>query len=518
MASVVDASTLKDWLGSSDELALIDVREPGRFSEAHLFFAVPVAYSRFELEIERIVPRKTVRLVLCDDGESGVADLAAQRAEALGYSNVLTLAGGSKGWAEAGYTLYSGVNVPSKTFGELVELARETPHVTAKELNDMRGRGEKVVVVDGRPLAEHRRFTIPGSICCPNGELPLRIAEIVPDSETPIIVNCAGRTRSIIGAEILRSFGVKNPISALENGTQGWKLIDLELEHGADRPYPEAPTGEALGDLRARAGELAVKHSAGAVDDQTVTGWFAEDDRTTFLVDVRTHEEFDAGSLPGAVHAPGGQLVQATDTWIGVRGARIVVFDSEGVRAPVIAAWLRQLGHDAHYLRDGTASKVGIDAVQKVDVPDLPEISADALKDSLADIRVIDMRSSADYREGHIAGAVWAIRPTMAAAATEDATVLVADDPEVAALASIDLAAAGCRDVSLLSGGFAAWQAAGGAVEATPENPPDSERVDYIFHTHTRHMGDKDAMRAYLTWEVELVDQLDNQERASFRL
>ncbi len=518
MASEIDARTLKDWLGSGDEIALMDVREPGRFSEAHLFFAIPVAYSRFELDIERLVPRKTVRLVLCDDGESGVAGMAARRAEALGYSNVHTLADGAKGWADAGYTLYSGVNVPSKTFGELVELARETPHITAQELNEMRRRGDKVVVVDGRPLAEHRRFTIPGSICCPNGELPLRIAEIVPDAETPIVVNCAGRTRSIIGAEILRSFGVKNPISALENGTQGWKLIDLELEHGADRPYPQAPTGEALTGLRTRASELAERHGATVIEDDTLAGWLADENRTTFLVDVRTHEEFDAGSLTGAVHAPGGQLVQATDAWVGIRGARIVVVDSDGVRAPVIAAWLRQLGHEAHVLRDGVSAKAGIHAAEATAIPKLPELSAEEVQAKLADVRVLDMRASADYREGHVAGSVWAMRPTIAAAAGNGSVVLVADDPQIAALAAIDLAEAGCHDVSVLAGGQAAWQAAGGAVEASPDVPPDSERVDYIFHTHTRHLGDKDAMRAYLTWEVELVGQLDDQERDSFRL
>jgi rhodanese-related sulfurtransferase len=192
--------------------------------------------------------------------------------------------------------------------------------------------------------------------------------------------------------------------------------------------------------------------------------------------------------------------------------------DSEGVRAPVIAAWLRQLGHEAHVLREGVGAKAGIHAAEATVIPKLPELSAEELKTKLAGVRVLDMRASADYREGHVAGSVWAMRPTIAAAAGDGAVVLVADDPQIAALAAIDLAAAGCHDVSVLAGGLAAWQAAGGAVEASPDVPPDSERVDYIFHTHTRHLGDKDAMRAYLSWEIELVGQLDDQERNSFRL
>ena len=85
-------------------------------------------------------------------------------------------------------------------------------------------------------------MTIPGSICCPNGELGYRVHDLVPDESTPIVVNCAGRTRSIIGAQTLINLGLKNPIYALENGTQGWYLEDfqrgggLSAGHGCHRP------------------------------------------------------------------------------------------------------------------------------------------------------------------------------------------------------------------------------------------------------------------------------------------
>ena len=129
MAKQVDAKTLKAWLSDGREIALLDVREAGQFGEAHLFFAVPLPYSRFELGLPALVPNPAVRLVLCDGGD-GIAERAAERAEALGYRNVHVLAGGTKGWKRAGYTLYAGVNVPSKTFGELVEHERHTPRVT----------------------------------------------------------------------------------------------------------------------------------------------------------------------------------------------------------------------------------------------------------------------------------------------------------------------------------------------------------------------------------------------------
>ena len=58
----------------------------------------------------------------------------------------------------------------------------------------------------------------------PGAELVLRARELAPDPATRIIVNCAGRTRSIIGTQSLINAGIENPVSALRNGTIGWTL------------------------------------------------------------------------------------------------------------------------------------------------------------------------------------------------------------------------------------------------------------------------------------------------------
>src|ERR1700760_1715277 len=131
MADHIDAHTLKSWLSDGTEIALLDVREAGQFGEAHPFFAVPLPYSRFELGLGELVPNPAVRIVLCDAGD-GVAELAAERARDMGYGNLHVLKGGATAWGKAGYTLYAGVNVPSKTFGELVEHRRHTPRITAR--------------------------------------------------------------------------------------------------------------------------------------------------------------------------------------------------------------------------------------------------------------------------------------------------------------------------------------------------------------------------------------------------
>ncbi|HEX2830155.1 MAG TPA: rhodanese-like domain-containing protein [Burkholderiales bacterium] len=518
----VSARELKAMLHDGGELALLDVREAGQFGESHLLFATPLPYSRLELDIGSLVPRKSARVVLCDDGSLGVAALAAKRLTDLGYTQVALLDGGNAAWKRAGYELFAGVNVPSKLFGELVEHEYGTPHVSVTELKRMQDAGEDVIVVDGRPYAEYSKMNIPGGICCPNAELPYRIRELVKSPKTKIIVNCAGRTRSIMGAQTLLNFGIENPVYALENGTQGWVLADMELERGATRRYPDAVAADTLRAAQEKARALAAKHGVASADAATVRRWLGESDRTTCLLDVRTPEEFARGSLPGAVHAAGGQLVQATDQWIAVRNARIVLIDDEGVRAPVVASWLKQLGCDVYVLEGGVKAQVEAPRAPAPALPELASMSAAELKRALEGgaCAAIDLRPAMSYRKSHIAGSRWSIRSKIVAAARAVAQpiVLVADEDGVARLAAVDLIEAGFKDVKLLDGGLKAWSAAGYPIEATPDVPADAECIDYLFFVHDRHAGNREAMKQYLKWETGLIAQLDADDRKLFRV
>ena len=522
MPHEIDAPTLKTWLSDGDEIALFDVREHGQYGSGHLFFAVPLPYSRFETGLPALAPNPAVRTVLYDNCD-GVAARAAARAAALGYNNVAVLRGGAAAWRQAGYTLYEGVNVPSKTFGEIVEVQRHTPRLTAQAVAAMQAAGDDIVIVDGRPFAEYSRMNIPGGICCPNGELVLRIHAIAPDPKTTIVVNCAGRTRSIIGAQTLIDFGVPNNVFALENGTQGWFLAGLDIEHGASRRYPDDAKPRDPQALQRRARRIADANGAAFVAPAEAHAWLSDRARTTFLFDVRTQEEFAMSGVAGFVHAPGGQLVQATDQWAGVKGARIAVLDGEMVRAPVVAGWLRQLGHEAFVVDGGTAAAAAHDWRRPLPAPpDLPQLQpittaemADMLRSGTA--RVLDLRAGMSYRAGHIADASWTIRPRLTAAGAGKTVVLIADDPAVASLAAIDLAAAGTPDIRLLSGGFEAWRSAGLPVESSPDRPSDAECIDFLFFTHDRQ-SNAEAARQYLAWETGLLDQLDGQERGVFRL
>jgi len=527
--SLIPATRLREWLNDNDEIALFDVREAGEFGEGHPFFAIPLPYSRLELDIDRLAPRRDVRIVLLDAGtdDEAIARRAAGRLHALGYTRLSVLKDGARGWQAAGYTLFKGVNLPSKTFGELVEHAYVTPHIGADELARWQAEGAPLVLLDGRTVEEHKKMTIPGAVSCPNGELPYRFGELVADPHTPVVIHCAGRTRSIIGAQVLRSLGVPNPVIALENGTQGWALAGLELEHGSTRRYPDTVNENAASEARARADGLIARFGLATLDRQTAQAWLDAADRTTYLLDVRSAAEFARDGVPAAIHAPGGQLLQATDQTIGVRRARVLLVDHDGVRAPVIATWLVQLGIDTALVAARDARTLQRRRAPVAGPQDLNEdalIDADALRKlrGAPDVHLIDLRSSAAYRAGHPDAARWSIRPRLPAAladaAASDRIVLFADSAALAALAALDLRDAGFHNVSIARDGIDTFSKAGYTMGSTPDVPSDDERIDYLFFVHDRHEGNLDAARAYLAWETGLIAQCAPDELQHFRI
>src|SRR3954452_24578050 len=285
MASrVLSPAEVKAMLRDGEEIALLDVREEGVFSEdGHPFFANSVPLSRLELMIRDLVPRKGTRVVLLDSGDDHLAERAAAKLERMGYDNVAVMAGGSKAWAAAGFELFTGVNVPSKAFGELVEHRCETPHIAAAELKRRLDSGEEILIVDSRPIGEFRNMSIPGAFDCAGAELVYRVPDRLRSPDSLVVVNCAGRTRSIIGAQSLRNAGIGNPVMALENGTMGWELAGLELARGREDVLPP-PSPEGLEKARALADKVAERFGIKRIDDEALARFESEADRRTLCV------------------------------------------------------------------------------------------------------------------------------------------------------------------------------------------------------------------------------------------
>jgi rhodanese-related sulfurtransferase len=511
-------------LRAREEIALFDVREEAIFAEAHPLFAASLPLGRIEVEIFDRVPCFTTRIVAYDDGE-GLAARAVARLESLGYEHVSILEGGLDGWRQAGGELFRDVNVPSKAFGELVESQRHTPSISAADLQARIDAGDDLVVLDARRFDEYRTMSVPTAVSVPGAELVFRVEAVAPRPETLVVVNCAGRTRSIIGAQSLLNAGIPNRVAALRNGTIGWTLAGQTLEHHQSRRAPDVDTAQ-----RARAGLAArdVANRAGVehVEWAQLDEWRNEVTTTTYCFDVRTPDEYVAGHPRGFRSAPGGQLVQETDVMAPVRGARIVLWDDAGARADMTASWLAQMGWAVFVLPetiDAARLESGPFRSMVAPVPVGRAISAERLS-VLVDAghaAVVDVAPSVEYLRAHIPGA-WLVSRThldraVGALPRVSEIVVTSTDGVLAAFAASEVAALTDAAVWVLDGGTAGWQGAGRPVESGPSRVAGSVG-DRYKRPYEGTDNAEEAMQAYLEWEYGLVAQLERDATHGFRV
>ncbi|MCA8929192.1 MAG: thiosulfate sulfurtransferase [Alphaproteobacteria bacterium] len=524
----VSAPDLKAWLKDGGEIAVLDAREEWTFGKRHLLLASCVPLSRLELMVDDLVPRRDTRVVWCDDGE-GLAGTAARRMAALGYSQVSVLLGGVKGWEAAGFRVYSGVHVPSKAFAEVVEHDAGTPWVTAEQLKEMIDAKADIAIYDSRSYEEYNNNSIPTAISVPGAELVYRFTDLTPSEDTLVVVNCGGRTRSIIGAQSLINAGFRNKIVSMKDGTMAWHLAGFDVVNGATR---RPPAVSEAGREAAFAGAARVRSLCDVreIDFATLEHWRSEaGTRTTYVIDVRTPEEYEAGHLAGVRLAAGGQLVQETDSHMAVWGARAVLVDDNGVRATMTASWLTQMGWaDVAILKMDALDGAGGPLVKGrhepkalgFDAASVAPISVAALRQALdaGTAVVVDFADSRSYGRGHIPGAWFSTRARLAEALARlpTAETLVFTSPEgaLAGLAAADGVAAGAR---VLAGGTEAWVAAGLPLEQGHTHMAD-EADDVWLSARERGQNREEAMREYLAWEIDLVNQMATDDDHRFRV
>ena len=509
-----DYAFVRAKLLNKEEIAFLDVREEDPHAQEHPLFAANFPLSRIEIDAYTKLPRRDVAIVTLDDGE-GDAQLAADRLMALGYSNVSVFAGGVKEWKRAGGEVFRDVNVPSKSFGELVESEVHTPSLSAQEVKQLIDSKADVVVVDVRRFDEYQTMSIPTGMSVPGAELVLRLPEIAPDPKTKVIVNCAGRTRSIIGTQSLINAGIPNQVHALRNGTIGWKLADQVLDHGQSRKFSDVSPStaqEALNKSRKVADRAHVKRAS----KSDLKEWQTQSARTTYFFDTRTPEEYAAGHLPGFRSVPGGQLVQETEMYAPVRGARIVLVDPSGVRANMPASWLAQMAWDVYVLDDIQISDLTETGTPILTLPLLPktqEVDARTLQQWLSEPKtiVVDLSTHKNYSKGHIPGSWFALRSLLKDAISKlpqaERYILTSSPAELAIFTAPEFAALTQTPVYVLSGGNSAWLEAGYAMESDKVNLA-SPTIDRYQRPYEGTNATAASMQAYLDWEFGLVEQL----------
>lgn len=523
---------IKQILLDRQEIALIDVREEALFAQAHPLFALNISLSKLEIETLNRIPNLNTLIVLYDNDE-GDAAIAAQRLQQLGYDNVHLLQGNLKGWHQAAGELFKDVNVPSKSFGELVESQRHTPSLSAEEVKQLIDQQANIIIVDARRFDEYQTMNIPGSISVPGAELVLRTPALADNADTQIIVNCAGRTRSIIGTQSLLNAGIKNPVFALRNGTIGWTLAGFNLEQQQSRQF-NSINSEQKQAAAIQAAQVAAQAGVKAVDYQQIQQWLGQTERTTYLFDVRTPQEYEAGHLPQSRSTPGGQLVQETDHFASVRGARIVLADnSDLTRANMTASWLSQMGWETYVLTDLKAedfNEEGAWSAKTAPVPEIASISPKQLNDWLNQHHdkslpqktlVLDVTASANYLKQHIPTAWHILRgqvskhiqniPDLAAYSR---IVLTCGTSLLARFAAAELQQHVTQAVYVLDGGNQAWVRQNLPLEHSPQLA--SPLIDRYRRPYEGTDNSTQAMQDYLDWEFGLVQQLQQDGTHGF--
>ena len=525
MAIKAIASAQLAELMASDRLyAVFDVRERGEYNEEQIPNTTSLPRSQIEMRLARLVPNRSIAIVVYDEGALR-AVRAAETMTSLGYRDVAVLAGGLQAWRAESRRTVSGVNVPSKAFGEIVHHERHIPDITPEQLHEWQAEGRPLTILDMRTPEEYGRFCIPGGRNVPGGDV-IHWLEILrrEQAEKTVIINCAGRTRSIIGTAGLKRLGL-NKVYALRNGTMGWVLAGFELERNPQSQSLPVPR-EFAESARSLAEKIRTEEKISTLDcsgvQRLVKGYTEEG--VCYFIDVRSEREFEAGHLPGAINLPGGQAVQRADDFIPVRNGKIVFISEEGCRAVMAAYWYGQMGfNDVHILEGGLNAwrQAGLTVLQGGDLGEplgledarrqvrfvtVAELSSSLQRSATL---VLDVGSSADYESGHLPRAQWLPRGWLDIKAADfvptknSAMVVTCVDGQQSTFAARDLQAIGYSNVSVLAGGVRAWTAAGNIME-TGQTHCLAEANDIVLSPSIR--GTKEDMQRYLSWELTLTE------------
>src|SRR5262245_14253308 len=515
-------------MASKTPHAVFDVRERGEYNAGQIANATSLPRSQIEFRIAELVPNRRIANVVYDDGE-GRAALAAHTLAEFGY-DVLILDGGLPGWEKEGHPTVSGVNVPSKAFGERVHHERTIPEISPEELRNLQERVADLIIFDVRTPEEYGRFCIPGGLNLPGGDLILWTEALRRKPETTVVVNCAGRTRSIIGTAALLRLGLNN-VRALKNGTMGWVLAGFDLESPPDRVAPAAPD-ESRKQAREIALRIAEEEGISWVSAQEIAAHLPNNDLgVTYLVDVRSEDEYEAGHISGSLNIPGGQAVQRADDFVAVKNSRIIFISDQSARAVMAAYWYLQMGFpDVKVLQGGLEAwresggsvesgapqnePLGFERAKKFARTLVPDQVSSLLQSS--PVIILHVGSSADFAAAHLPGRKGISRGwlelKLPSLWTDKAQpiVLACRDGQSSILAAKTLAEIGYKEVFVLNGGIRMWERASYPIE-TGLDACLVEPNDVVLSPSVK--GDKEAMRRYLEWEIKLTQQAGLPER-----
>ena len=437
---------------------------------------------------------------------------------------------GSAAWEAAGFRIYSGVHVPSKAFAEVVEHEAGTPWITAEQLKELIDARADIALFDSRSYEEFHGNSIPTAISVPGAELVYRFADLVPSPETMVVVNCGGRTRSIIGAQSLINAGVPNKVVSLKNGTQAWHLAGFPILKGSTaRPPAVSPAGHAAARASGGSRRRTIRNRADRRRHARAVAGGVDNAHALRVRCAHARRSIAAGHIPGMKNVPGGQLVQETDRHAATWGARVVLVDDDGVRAVMTAHWMKQMGWDAAAMTvdmraEGRQTGAWTPRVLGLDGVTIPTIDRGVVAGAHAGRRRQRRRRGLEPRLSRRAYPRSVVRHPGAPRRDPAATAAVgyrgvhvrrrdareagrrrrAGEPHrCRSLRSMAARQPGARRDSRWSRARPGWR---------------PRRTTYACARASRPENVEEAMRAYLSWEIDLADQMAADDDQRFRI
>jgi rhodanese-related sulfurtransferase len=518
MPETIEANQLQELMRSDARFALVDVREWGEFALAQILGARSIARGSLEKYLPFLVPDQSVIIILmCDDGRRSA--LAAETARHLGYSNARVLAGGIEAWQRAGGETYGGWSLTGKDYGERLLVQENVPELTAPELHEMLTRGERVTILDSRPYPEFKASHLPGAHSAPIGDLALAASDFAADRAVPIVTNCAGRTRSIIAAHLLRRMKLDNAVYALKGGTGAWRIAGWgeELATGDD-PARAQPSPSSLTAAKSFAARIRSEDDIDLLAPEALRARLASGE-LLYILDVRSGKEYVDGHIPAARFCSATQVQFAADALVGVPNAPVIVLSEGDARATVAASILKGMGYPklavleggypawsargfeteagapyeldygqpawlARFLQDfplaaGKPRQLPVSGIDRVRAR-VNFISAEAVHENQP--LIIDLRGAGEFASAHIPGARWLSRGWLELrigemARPDSRLVLYSRDETRSVLSAATLADLGYRDVAVLQGGFENWKRRDLPIEEGLGAQPEIEEI-----------------------------------------
>lgn len=546
MARAVTPSDLRKMQEGPPSYALIDVREKGEYTLCHIEWASPVPRGDLEWRIRELVPNLATAIVLyCSDGRR--SRMAGETLERLGYQNVGSLNGGLEGWQAAGHPALYGWGVPGKDYGERISAFEDIPSIAPADLAARQQNGEQFVFLDVRTAGEYENGHLPGAHFVPIGQLPLEAMDLIGEGNQTVIVNCAGRTRSILGAYILRRMGLRK-VLALIGGTTVWNMVQgYPLEQGRDARADHTPSPGARQAAAAFAERLATEDGLPATPLWQLQS-LQQSGALHYLIDVRLPGEYAAGHIPDAISCQVGLLPLFFEEIVGVRNAPVIMACDARVRAVLAASLYRGMGlPNTSFLEGGTVAWTEAGLPLETGKPERhigrPERQVPGLTEARAHVNavtpfalqhrlehsnapvILDVRGGGDYAIGHLPGARWLSRSYLELRLGELVpdksvpVVTICDDGIRSVLAAATLRDLGYQQVEVLEGGYPAWQSAGYPVEEGLGDAPltleeaKGDPFDPFYARRGALVASREEWEKLLAWIEQLGHKFEREKR-----